>query len=151
MLSTDIAWHEVSITLFSLLQDLSRVATFDWGSTALLYLYYRLNTVYRGAVMMCGFWDVLHVYFSIPSLMLWSCSTTGTKLRIALDASTLLEHSRHYQQYIQENLLEQVLTDLAEVNLSTSYLFISSVLSLTVLHSSRTLVLLCWLSHRWAG
>ena len=65
----------------------------------------------------------LLVSFSIPSLMLWSCSTTGTELRIALDTSTLLERSRHYQQYIQENLLEQVLTDPAEVNLSTSCLF----------------------------
>ena len=55
MLSTDIAWYEVSITLLGPLQDLSRVATFDWGSTALVYLYYRLNTVYRGAVTMCGF------------------------------------------------------------------------------------------------
>ena len=39
------------------------------------------------------------------------------------DASTLLEHSHHYQQYIQENLLEQVPTDPATVNLSTSYPF----------------------------
>ena len=62
--------------------------------------------------------------FAIPSLMLWSCGITGPELRIALDASTLLEHSRHYQQYIQENLLEQVLTDPAEVNLSTSCLFL---------------------------
>ena len=52
MLSTDIAWYVVSITLLGPLQDLSRVATFDWGSTALVYLYYRLNTIYKGAVMM---------------------------------------------------------------------------------------------------
>ena len=55
MLYTDIAWYEVSITLLGPLQDLARVATFDWGSTALVYLYYRLNIVYRGAVTMCGF------------------------------------------------------------------------------------------------
>ena len=51
---------------------------------------------------------------------------TGPELRAALkgyDASTLLEHSHYYQQYIQKNLLEQVPTDPAEVNLSTSYLF----------------------------
>ena len=53
--------HEVSIALLSPLHDLGRVATFDWGSAALAYLYYRLDTVYRGAVTMCGFWHVLHV------------------------------------------------------------------------------------------
>ena len=45
----------------------------------------------------------------IPSSMLWSCNITGPELRVALegyDASTLLKHSRHYQQYFQENLLE---------------------------------------------
>ena len=72
---------------------------------------------------MCGFQHVLHVCCSISYSMLWSYGTTSTELRIALDASTLLEHSRHYQQYIQENLLEQVLTDPATVNLSTSYPF----------------------------
>ena len=76
--------------------------------------------------MMCNFWHVLHICFSIPSSMLWRCDTTGTKLRVAPerhDASTLLEHSRHYQQYIQENLVEKVPTDPAKVNLSTSCLF----------------------------
>ena len=53
--------HEVSIALLGPLRDLDRVATFDWGSTALTYLSYRLDTVCRGAVMMCGFWHVLHV------------------------------------------------------------------------------------------
>ena len=118
--------HAVSIALLDPLQDLSRVVTFDWGSTALVYLYYRLNTVFGCAVMMCSFWHVLHVCFSIPSLMLWSYGTTGTELRVALerhDASTLLERSRYYQQYIQENLLEQVPTYLTKVNLSTSYPF----------------------------
>ena len=47
--------HEVSIALFGPLRDLDRVATFGWGSTALAYLYYRLNTICRGDVMMCGF------------------------------------------------------------------------------------------------
>ena len=59
----------------------------------------------------------LLVSFSIPSLMLWSYGTTGTELRVPLerhDALTLLEHSRYYHQYIQENLLGQVLTDPAE-------------------------------------
>ena len=53
---------------------------------------------------------------------------TGPELRVALegyDALTLLERSRHYQQYIQKNLLEQVPTGAAEVNSSTSCPFIS--------------------------
>ena len=56
--------------------------------------------------------------FHIPSSMLWSCSLTGPELRVALegyDALTLLERSRHYQQYIRENILEQVPTGVAEV------------------------------------
>lgn len=53
--------HEVSIAILGPLQDLARVPTFDWGSAALAYLYYRLDTVCRGAVTMCGFWHVLHV------------------------------------------------------------------------------------------
>ena len=72
------------------------------------------------------FQHVPHVCFSIPSSMLWSYGTTCIKLRVAPerhDTSTLLERSCHYQQYIQENLIEQVPTDLAEVNLSTSYPF----------------------------
>ena len=47
----------------------------------------------------------------------------GPELRVALkgyDTSTLLERSRHHQQYIQENILEQVPIDSAKVNLSTS-------------------------------
>ena len=58
------------------------------------------------------------VPFPIPSSMLWSCSLTGPELRVALegyDASTLVEPSHHYQQYIQENVLEQVPTGAAEV------------------------------------
>ena len=49
------------------------------------------------------------VPFPIPSSMLWSCSLSGPELRVTLegyDASTLLERSHHYQQYIQENILE---------------------------------------------
>ena len=49
-----------------------------------------------------------------------------TELRVAPerhDASTLLEHSHHYHQYIQEHLLGQVPTNPAKVNLSTSCLF----------------------------
>ena len=61
--------HEVSIALLSPLCDLDRVATFDWSSAALAYLYYRLDTVCRGAVTMCGFWYVLHVCFLIPSYL----------------------------------------------------------------------------------
>ena len=60
--------HEVSITLLSPLRDLDRVAIFDWGSATLAYLYYRLDTVCRGVVMMCGFWHVLHVRFLYPFL-----------------------------------------------------------------------------------
>ena len=65
--------------------------------------------------------------FPIPSLMLWSCSLSGSELRVVLeryDASTLLERSRYYQQYIQENILEQVPTDAAEVYASISSSFI---------------------------
>ena len=36
---------------------------FDWDSAALAYLYYRLDTICRGAVTMCDFWHVLHVCF----------------------------------------------------------------------------------------
>ena len=59
--------HEVSIALLSPPRDLDRVATFDWSSTTLIYLYYRLDTICRGAVMMCEFWHVLHVCFLISS------------------------------------------------------------------------------------
>ena len=75
---------------------------------------------------MCGFQHVPHVCFSIPSSMLQRRGTTGTELRVAFErhnASTLLEHSHYYQQYIQENLIEQVPTDPAEVNVLTSCLF----------------------------
>ena len=61
--------------------------------------------------------------FPIPSSMLWSCSLTSLELQIALegyDASTLLEGSCHYQQYIKENILEQVLTGAAKVCTLTS-------------------------------
>ena len=49
------------------------------------------------------------VPFPIPSSMLWSYSLTSPELRVALEgynALTLLERSRHYQQYIRENILE---------------------------------------------
>ena len=75
---------------------------------------------------MCGFQHVPHVCFYVPSSMLQRCGITDTELRVAPerhDASTLLERSRHYQQYIQENLVEHVPTDLTNVNLSTSCLF----------------------------
>ena len=75
---------------------------------------------------MYGFWHVPHVCFSIPSSMLWSYGTTCTELRVALerhDTLTFLERSCHYQYYIQENFVEYILIDPAEVNLSTSYLF----------------------------
>ena len=58
--------HKVSIALLGPLQDLSRVATFDWGFATLAYLYYRFDIVRRGAVTICGFWHVLCVCFSIP-------------------------------------------------------------------------------------
>ena len=60
---------------------------------------------------------------------------TGPKLGATLDGYdvlTLLERSRHYQQYIQENLLDQVPIDPAEVNLSTSYLLCCHLLSFIV-------------------
>ena len=71
---------------------------------------------------MYDFQHVPHVYFFIPSSMLQRCGTTGTEFE-RHDTSTLLEHSCHYQQYIQENLLVQVLTDPAEINLSISCVF----------------------------
>ena len=59
----------------------------------------------------------------------------GSELRVALegyDASTLLECSLHYQQYIQENILEQVPTGAAKVYTPTSYsLFFLSLISCT--------------------
>ena len=68
--------------------------------------------------------------FPILFSMLWSYSLTGPELRVALegyDASTLLEHSCYYQQYIQENILEQVPIGAAEVYTPTSYsLFFSA-------------------------
>ena len=70
MLSTDIAWYEVSITLLGPLQDLYRVTTFDWGSTALVYLYYRLNTIYRGTVRLlaCSACMFLYPFFDAMKL-----------------------------------------------------------------------------------
>ena len=67
------------------------------------------------------------ISFPIPSSMLWSCSLSGLELRVALegyDALTLLEHSRHYQQYIRENILEQVPTGAAEVCFFFDILFL---------------------------
>ena len=58
------------------------------------------------------------VPFPIPSSMLWSCSLSGPELRVALEgynALTLIERSRHYQQYIRENILKQVPIGIAEV------------------------------------
>ena len=63
------------------------------------------------------------ISFPIPSSMLWSCSLIGPALRAALegyDTTTLLERSRHYQQYIRENILEQVPIGDAEVCFLTS-------------------------------
>ena len=75
--------------------------------------------------------------FPIPSSMLWSCSLTGPELRVALegyDALTLLERSCHYQQYIQENILEKISTGAAEVYSSTSYSLFSLLASYTDCH-----------------
>ena len=58
--------HEASIVLLGPFRDLDWVATFYWGSAALAYLYYRLDTVCKGTVMICGFWHVLYVCISIP-------------------------------------------------------------------------------------
>ena len=57
--------YEVSIAILGPLRDLDRVVIFDWGSAVLAYLYYRLDTIYRGAVTICEFWHILHVCFSI--------------------------------------------------------------------------------------
>ena len=79
-----------------------------------------------------------HIPSPIPSSMLWSYSLTGPELRVALeryDASTLLERLCHYQQYIQENILEQVPTGATEVYTPTSYsLFSLSLASCTDYH-----------------
>ena len=85
------------------------------------------------------------VPFPIPSSMLWSCSLTGPELRVALegyDASTLLERSHHYQQYIQENILEQVPTGAAEVCFFDILFFSFLHLVLIIIFSSRRLALL---------
>ena len=50
------------------------------------------------------------------------------------DTSTLLKRSRYYQQYIQENILEQVLIGAAEVYFSTSYSLFSLLASYTNYH-----------------
>ena len=74
--------------------------------------------------------------FPISSSMLWSCSLTGPELRVALegyDALTLLERSYHYQQYIQENILEQVPTGAPELCFPTSYSSSFSTSLLTIL------------------
>ena len=63
--------HEVSIALLGPLRDLDQVTTFNWGSIAIAYLYYRLDTVYRGVVIMFSFWHILHVRFLIPSNLLY--------------------------------------------------------------------------------
>ena len=83
--------------------------------------------------------------FPIPSSMLQSYSLTSPELRVALegyDASTLLERSRHYQQYIQENILEQVPTGAAEVCSLTSCSYFFLHLVLAIIFSSRRLALL---------
>ena len=78
--------HEVSIALLSPLHDLDWVAIFNWGSVVLAYLYYRLDTVCRGTVTMCGFWHVLHIcsftlsiflISSIISLLIYFLSDLG--------------------------------------------------------------------------
>ena len=79
------------------------------------------------------------VPFPIPFSMLWSYSLSGPKLRVALegyDALTLLERSRHYQQYIRENILEQVPTGAAKVYPSTPCSFCFLYLVLIVNFSS---------------
>ena len=56
---------------------------------------------------------------SIPQSMLRSSSLSGSELRAALqgyDASTLVEKTSDYQQYIHENLLEYIFTGAAEVS-----------------------------------
>ena len=75
--------------------------------------------------------------FPIPSSMLWSCSLTGPELEVTLegyDALTLLKCSCHYQQYIQENILEQVPIGAAEVYSSPSYSLFSLLASYTNYH-----------------
>ena len=61
---------------------------------------------------------------------------TGPALRAALEgyeATTLLERSRNYQQYIRENLLEQVPTADAEV-------FFNIILPFMLLHPILTII-----------
>ena len=63
-------------------------------------------------------WHVGPFRRRIPFLIHWSSDLTGPELRVALegyDASTLLECSRYYHQFIEENLLEQIPTNLEEV------------------------------------
>ena len=62
---------------------------------------------------------------------------SGPELRVTLegyDALTLLERLRYYQQYIQENILEQVPTGVVEVYSSVSYSLFSLLASYTNYH-----------------
>ena len=70
MLSTDIPWHEVNITLLGPLQDLSRVATFDWGSAALAW--YCLNSfVLIGFFFANWLWMFVLIALSFSADWLW--------------------------------------------------------------------------------
>ena len=47
------------------LRDLDLVASFDWGSCALAYLYRGMDETVRQAKRFCGFWHALLVHFLI--------------------------------------------------------------------------------------
>ena len=65
--------------------DLDQVATFDWGSAALAYLYYRLDIVCRGTVTMYGFQHVLHVRIFIPFLTFFISYTISLLIHLLSD------------------------------------------------------------------
>ena len=70
MLSTNISWYEVSITLLGPLQDLSRIATFDWSSVVLTW--YCLNSfVLIGFFFSNWLWMFMLIALSFSAVWLW--------------------------------------------------------------------------------
>ena len=51
------------------LRDLDLVASYDWGSCALAYLYRSMDETVRRARRFCGFWHAVLVYFLYSSFV----------------------------------------------------------------------------------
>ena len=52
------------------LRDLDLVATYDWGSCALAYLYQSIDEIVHGARQFYDFWHVVLVFFFPPFLLI---------------------------------------------------------------------------------